>query len=241
MSLSEKYRPRKLDEIVGNTQVREWVESRVAIGRFPNSILLSGPVGDGKTTFARILAKHINCEHLTNCEECERCGYNVGNSRFQGLSGIRELDMAQNSSKEHLIKLCKLSTRQTLVGPPNVFICDEVQALRNDAFNAWLKSLETDEPVYWILVTSEPHKLPETIRSRCMQLEMVPPTSDETGRYLQKIAKNEGVKIRRSDVQYYKALASKALGVRQSIQQLELYLGPLLQGERPADLWRLAE
>ncbi len=165
---ARKYRPMKFSDVVGQDALTTTLRNTVKSGKLAHAYLFCGPRGVGKTTCARIFAKSINCEHPTDngeaCGACESCkAFEEGRS-----FNIFELDAASNNGVDQIKQLMEQTRIPPQVGRYKVFIIDEVHMLSQQAFNAFLKTLE--EPpahVIFILATTEKHKILPTILSRC--------------------------------------------------------------------------
>lgn len=165
---ARKYRPMKFSDVVGQDALTTTLRNTVKSGKLAHAYLFCGPRGVGKTTCARIFAKAINCEHPT--DNCEACGACESCKAFEeGRSfNIFELDAASNNGVDQIKQLMEQTRIPPQVGRYKVFIIDEVHMLSQQAFNAFLKTLE--EPpahVIFILATTEKHKILPTILSRC--------------------------------------------------------------------------
>ena len=165
---ARKYRPMTFDSVVGQSSLTTTLKNAVKSGKLAHAYLFCGPRGVGKTTCARIFAKAINC--LTPTEEGEACNHCESCQAFneQRSYNIFELDAASNNSVENIKSLMEQTRIPPQVGRYKVFIIDEVHMLSQQAFNAFLKTLE--EPpshVIFILATTEKHKILPTIISRC--------------------------------------------------------------------------
>ncbi len=165
---ARKYRPARFDEVVGQQHVSQTLKNALQNDQLAHAFLFCGPRGVGKTTCARILAKVLNCENITAdheaCNECSSCKSFNENASFN----ITELDAASNNSVEHIRALIEQVRFQPQQGQYKIFIIDEVHMLSQQAFNAFLKTLE-EPPAYaiFILATTEKHKIIPTILSRC--------------------------------------------------------------------------
>ncbi|HIE16204.1 MAG TPA: DNA polymerase III subunit gamma/tau [Bacteroidales bacterium] len=165
---ARKYRPAKFNEIVGQDNIVKTLKNAISNGQLAQAYLFSGPRGVGKTTCARIFAKTINCTHISEeteaCGVCESCLAFVDNTSFN----VYELDAASNNSVEDIRNLIEQVRIPPQIGKYKVYIIDEVHMLSQQAFNAFLKTLE--EPpkhAIFILATTEKHKIIPTILSRC--------------------------------------------------------------------------
>ncbi|MFB6258998.1 MAG: DNA polymerase III subunit gamma/tau, partial [Flavobacteriales bacterium] len=163
-----KYRPDTFDSVVGQSAITTTLKNAIHNEHLGKAFLFCGPRGVGKTTCARILAKVINCERpnekLEPCGECEPCKtFQEGHSL-----NIHELDAASNNKVEHIRELIEQVRLAPQVGSYKVYIIDEVHMLSQQAFNAFLKTLEEPpEHAIFILATTEKHKVLPTILSRC--------------------------------------------------------------------------
>ena len=165
---ARKYRPTRFDEVVGQEHVSQTLKNALQNDHLAHAFLFCGPRGVGKTTCARILAKVINCTAVTKdhepCNECESCQSFDRSASFN----IAELDAASNNSVEHIRGLNEQVRIPPQQGNYKVFIIDEVHMLSQQAFNAFLKTLEEPPPyAIFILATTEKHKIIPTILSRC--------------------------------------------------------------------------
>ena len=165
---ARKYRPQRFDEVVGQQHVSATLKNALQNDHLAHAFLFCGPRGVGKTTCARILAKVLNCQNVTSdyepCNSCPSCEAFNENASFN----ITELDAASNNSVEHIRALIEQVRFAPQQGKYKVFIIDEVHMLSQQAFNAFLKTLE-EPPAYaiFILATTEKHKIIPTILSRC--------------------------------------------------------------------------
>ena len=165
---ARKYRPVRFDEVVGQEHVSQTLKNALRNDHLAHAFLFCGPRGVGKTTCARILAKVLNCQNPTAdfepCNTCSSCQAFAENASFN----ITELDAASNNSVEHIRALIEQVRFQPQQGKYKVFIIDEVHMLSQQAFNAFLKTLEEPPPyAIFILATTEKHKIIPTILSRC--------------------------------------------------------------------------
>jgi len=169
MSLYLKYRPQNFKTLVGQAHAKQTIQNALIANSLSHAYLFCGPRGTGKTSLARILAKSLNCLNVQGAEPCNEC--EICNSINEGrLVDMIEIDAASNRGIDEIREL-----RDKIVFSPSqaktkVYIIDEVHMLTKEAFNALLKTLE--EPpshAYFVLATTEAHKIPETIISRCQQ------------------------------------------------------------------------
>lgn len=191
---ARKYRPQRFDEVVGQNHVSDTLKNALRTEHLAHAFLFCGPRGVGKTTCARILAKVLNCQNLTAdhepCNACNSCESFNGNASFN----ITELDAASNNSVEHIRALIEQVRFQPQQGKYKVFIIDEVHMLSQQAFNAFLKTLE-EPPSYaiFILATTEKHKIIPTILSRCQIFDFRRIQVQDTVKHLEQICKEEGI------------------------------------------------
>lgn len=213
-----KYRPQKLQDldIVG---VRESLKSIVDSGNIPHALLFSGIRGTGKTSTARIIAKTINCEDKEKpCGKCEQCVSITNGTNID----VIEMDAASNRGIDDVRSLKDAVKLSPTKAKAKVYIIDEAHMLTLEASNALLKTLE--EPpahVYFILATTNPEKLIETIKSRTTEVVFTKATVEETKNALNKIIKEEKIKI---DDETLDKLIKRAKGsFRDGVKLLEQY------------------
>lgn len=191
---ARKYRPNTFDSVVGQHALTTTLKNAIASGKLAHAYLFCGPRGVGKTTCARIFAKTINCLHLKDngeaCGECESCkAFNEGRSY-----NIHEFDAASNNSVEDIRSLIEQVMMPPQIGRYKVFIIDEVHMLSQQAFNAFLKTLE--EPpshAIFILATTEKHKILPTILSRCQIYDFNRMEVTDIVNHLKHVAEEEGI------------------------------------------------
>ena len=176
-TLYRKYRPQTFNEIVGQEHITKTLSNQIKKGEISHAYLFSGSRGTGKTSIARIFAKAINCldKEYAPCYKCDICKtLNEPNNM-----DILEIDAASNNRVDEVREIRERVKFMPTCGKYKVYIIDEVHMLTDSAFNALLKTLE--EPpahVVFILGTTEPHKLPQTILSRCLRFDfkLISPT-----------------------------------------------------------------
>ncbi len=193
---ARKYRPAKFNEIVGQENIVKTLKNAIGNGQLAQAYLFSGPRGVGKTTCARIFAKTINCTQLT--EEIEACGNCESCHAFEDQTSfnVHELDAASNNSVEDIRNLIEQVRIPPQIGKYKVYIIDEVHMLSQQAFNAFLKTLE--EPpkhAIFILATTEKHKIIPTILSRCQIFDFKRITVPSMVNHLKAIAIKENATV----------------------------------------------
>ena len=171
LALYRKYRPQTFGEVVGQDVVTRTLKNAVASGRTSHAYLFCGPRGTGKTSTAKILARAVNCENPQDGEPCGECRACLALSEANAAD-IFEFDAASNSRVEQMRDLLDKVMYPPTVGKRRVYILDEVHMLSQAAFNALLKTLE-EPPAFamFILATTEPHRVPATIISRCQRFD----------------------------------------------------------------------
>jgi DNA polymerase-3 subunit gamma/tau len=191
---ARKYRPVNFKQVIGQQAITATLQNAIKNQHLAQAFLFTGPRGVGKTTCARILAKTINCEHITEdaeaCDQCESCVSFNENASFN----IHELDAASNNSVDDIRALVEQVRIPPQVGKYKVYIIDEVHMLSAAAFNAFLKTLE-EPPAYakFILATTEKHKIIPTILSRCQIFDFRRILVEDISEYLAYVAKNENI------------------------------------------------
>jgi DNA polymerase-3 subunit gamma/tau len=194
VSLYRKYRPKVFREVVGQNSAVEILRESYMAGRLGHAYLFSGPRGCGKTTAARLLAKTVNCRSVSGdgepCCECESCKAVAAGNHMD----VMEIDGASNRGIDQIRELKSHVGLAPFTGGTKVYILDEVHMLTSEAFNALLKTLEEPPPsVMFIFATTEPHKVPVTIRSRCQHIPFHRITAEVIAEQLARIASEEGV------------------------------------------------
>ncbi len=186
--LARKSRPQSFAEVVGQQAVVKTLKNSIARGRIAHAILFSGVRGVGKTTLARIMAKAINCQAQGEkpCNSCQPCE-DITAGRFLDLT---EIDGASNRGIEQIRELKENLKFMPAHSAYKVIIIDEVHMLTTEAFNALLKP-----HVYFMFATTEIHKIPVTILSRCQQFELKKIPAEELAAHFSKLAENEGITI----------------------------------------------
>ena len=195
LSLYRKYRPQTFEDVVGQEPVVRTLRNALQRGRVAHAYMFSGPRGTGKTSLARLLAKGLNCRQGPTAEPCNVC------SNCQLISDgfamdVVEIDGASNRGIDEIRDLRENVRFAPTEGGYKVYIIDEVHMLTTDAFNALLKTLEEPpEYVVFVLATTEAHKVPQTIASRCQRFEFHNFTTEQVVARLQQVVKAEGLDV----------------------------------------------
>lgn len=193
LALYRKYRPTNFSEVVGQDKVITVIKNEIINNRISHAYLFSGPRGTGKTTTAKIIAKLVNCTNPVNGECCDKCDNCLN---FKNSSDIVEIDAASNNGVDEIRELRDKVNLVPTNSKYKIYIIDEVHMLTTQAFNALLKTLE--EPpahVIFILATTEPHKIPLTVASRCQKFQFSKISNDEIVHRLSDIIKEENIKL----------------------------------------------
>ena len=217
--LYRKYRPQKIEEIVGQEHIKKALSNAIESDRVSHAYLFTGPRGTGKTSTARIFAKSLNCEKgptVSPCNECENCK-NITNAI---PIDVIEIDAASNRSVSDAEEIIQNVAMSPVHSRYKIYIIDEVHMLTTTAFNALLKTLE--EPpanVIFILATTEVHKVLDTIKSRCQRFDFKRITTDDISKHLRYISDKEGINIEDDALTYI--AQNSAGGMRDSIALLD--------------------
>jgi len=203
MSLYLKYRPQDFDNLIGQDHIKITLKNALKQNKISHAYLFCGPRGTGKTTTARLVAKAINCANPTeNFEPCNEC--NICKASLEGsLIDLIEIDAASNRGIDEIRDLREKIRFAPSQAKAKVYIIDEVHMLTKEAFNALLKTLE--EPpahAYFILATTETHKVPATIISRCQKFDFRRISIDDLVARLKYIAENENIKYEENALEY---------------------------------------
>lgn len=210
-ALYRKWRPKTFSDVIGQSHITETLKRQVAEGRTSHAYLFTGTRGTGKTTCAKILAKAVNCEHPVDGDPCNRCPSCLGIENGTFLD-VLELDAASNNGVDQVRAL----RDEAIYSPANVkkrvYIVDEVHMLSVPAFNALLKILEEPpEHLMFILATTELHKVPATILSRCQRYSFKRITPQDVSRRLSFVAQQESIDLRPDGAELLSRLADGAL------------------------------
>jgi DNA polymerase III subunit gamma/tau len=193
--LARKWRPQKFDDIIGQSHISNTLKNAIKEQRVSHAFLFSGMRGIGKTTTARILAKALNCHNLVEFEPCCECPSCIEISNGNSMDVI-EIDGASNNSVDDIRELRERVKFKPQRDKYKIYIIDEVHQLSNQAFNALLKTLEEPpEHIIFIFATTESHKIPQTVLSRCQRFNFRRVGGDQMKVLLKKIAKAENLTI----------------------------------------------
>ncbi len=194
LALYRKYRPRTFNEVIGQDHIVKTLVNQIKLDKISHAYLFTGSRGTGKTSTAKIFARAINCQNPNNgspCGECEVC------KSLEGTNiDVLEIDAASNNGVDEIRDLREKVKYPPVVGNYKVYIIDEVHMLSSSAFNALLKTLE--EPpkhTVFILATTEVHKLPATILSRCLRFDFKLVSLENLSKLLENVLKSENVKF----------------------------------------------
>lgn len=218
-ALYRVYRPQSFQDVVGQRHIIKTLQNALVLEKFSHAYLFSGPRGTGKTTAAKILAKAVNCEHAPVSEPCNECATCRGITDGS-ISDVIEIDAASNNGVDEIrdirdkVKYAPSAVRY------KVYIIDEVHMLSIGAFNALLKTLEEPPPhVIFILATTEPHKIPLTIISRCQRFDFKRISPDDIVYRMKEVLISEDVNV--ADEALYEVAKASEGGMRDALSLLD--------------------
>ena len=222
-ALYRKWRPRTFDDVVGQEHITDTLKRQVAAGRLSHAYLFTGTRGTGKTTCAKILARAVNCENLRDGNPCNACPACLGIENGSILD-VLELDAASNNGVDQVRALRDEAVYTPAAVAKRVYIVDEVHMLSVAAFNALLKILEEPPPhLLFILATTELHKVPATIKSRCQQFAFKRLSPLQITRRLEYVAEQEGIPLTKEGAALLARLANG--GMRDALSLLDQCAG----------------
>ncbi len=233
--LYRKYRSQTFDELIGQAHITDILKKAVINGAISHAYLFVGSRGTGKTSTARILAKAINCHNITKegnpCNQCESCKA-ITDGTFLDLI---EIDAASNRGIDQIRELKERIEFSPVEGKYKTYIIDEVHMLTTEAFNALLKTLE--EPpahVVFILATTDAHKLPATILSRCQRYDFHLGSEEQVAHVIKVSSENEGIKLSQGALDL---IAQNAKGsYRDALSLLDVVVSGQLESDKPNEV-----
>lgn len=228
IALYRKYRPKTFDEVIGQDHIVKTLQNQVMNDQIGHAYLFTGTRGTGKTSVAKIFAKAVNCLHPVRgsaCGECENCQQ----LEQENDINIIEIDAASNNKVDDIRQIREKVKFMPVGAKYKVYIIDEVHMLSDSAFNALLKTLEEPPPfVIFILATTEVHKLPQTILSRCVRFDFRLVSVDELSKHLAKIFEKEKIAY---DADSLKIIASAGEGSVRDTLSIADSISAFCQGE----------
>ncbi len=235
--LARRWRPQTFDQVVGQEPVTRTLRNALRGRRLAHALLFAGPRGVGKTTTARLVAKALNCEKSPGPDPCNACPACQEIALGTSVDCI-EIDAATHTGVDHVRGLQEQLAYHPIRGKSKVYIVDEVHMLSAGAFNALLKTLEEPPPsVLFILATTEPHKVPATIHSRCQRHDFRKIGPDQIRERLAEIALAEGVRLDEDALALLARGADGSLRDGQSLlDQAIAYCGAEIGGQAVAEL-----
>ncbi len=230
MALYRKFRPQTFEDVKGQDHIVTTLQNQIKSDRIGHAYLFTGTRGTGKTTIAKILARTINCENPVDgcpCMECQMCkSISAGNSM-----NVIEMDAASNNGVDSIRQIVEEVAYPPTEGKYKVYIIDEVHMLSVGAFNALLKTLE-EPPSYvvFILATTEVHKIPITILSRCQRYDFHRISIDTIAGRLQELMDKEGIEVEDKAIRYIAKVADGSMrdGLSLLDQCIAFYIGQKL-------------
>ncbi|MDD6189602.1 MAG: DNA polymerase III subunit gamma/tau [Clostridiales bacterium] len=229
-ALYRKWRPKTFDDVVGQQHVTDTLKRQVLLDRLSHAYLFTGTRGTGKTTCAKLLARAVNCENPVGGNPCGKCPACVGIENGSILD-VLEIDAASNNSVDNVRALREDAVYTPASVRKRVYIIDEVHMLSNSAFNALLKILEEPpEHLMFILATTELHKVPATILSRCQRYSFKRVSQEDIAARLAMIAKAEGMELSDEACEMLSRMADGAL--RDALSLLDQCSGDVIDKER---------
>ncbi len=236
IALYRKYRPKTFSRVIGQKYVVEALKNQIAAGKIGHAFLFTGTRGTGKTSCAKIFAKAVNCLHPINGEPCLECDVCKGIEN-ESIYDVTEMDAASNNSVEDIRDVLNEVNYLPVMAKYRVYIIDEVHMLSAAAFNALLKTLE--EPpahVIFILATTEIHKVPATILSRCQRYDFTKLTVEDIAEALLEIAREENIQLTPGAAKMIATLSDGAMRDANSILDTCVSMGNYIDEDTVANL-----
>jgi DNA polymerase-3 subunit gamma/tau len=234
LALYRKYRPSSFDKVKGQDHIVTTLKNQMNAGRIGHAYLFCGTRGTGKTSVAKLFAKAVNCEHPTDGSPCGECAVCRAIDARTSMNVI-EIDAASNNGVDNIRDIIDEVRYSPTEGKYKVYIIDEVHMLSSGAFNALLKTLE-EPPSYviFILATTEVHKIPVTILSRCQRYDFKRITVDTISACLADLMRQEGIETEEKALRYIAKAADGSMRDAQSLldQCIAFYLGQKLTYEK---------
>ena len=238
VALYRKFRPQRFEDVKGQDHIVTTLKNQMKADRIGHAYLFCGTRGTGKTSIAKILAKAVNCEHPVDgspCNECETCkAIGAGTSM-----NVIEIDAASNNGVDNIREIREEVAYRPARGRYKVYIIDEVHMLSTGAFNALLKTLE-EPPSYviFILATTEAHKIPITILSRCQRYDFRRITVDTIAQRLTELMEKEHTEVEEKAIRYIAKAADGSMRDALSLldQCIAFYLGETLTYEKTLEV-----
>lgn len=237
-ALYRKWRPGRFEDVRGQEHIVRTLKNQIRSGRIGHAYLFCGTRGTGKTTVAKILARAVNCEHPVDDSPCNECA--VCRSILEGRSiNVAEIDAASNNGVDNIRELREQVQYSPTEGKYRVYIIDEVHMLSQGAFNALLKTLE-EPPAYviFILATTEAHKIPITVLSRCQRYDFRRIGNDIIAEQISHLLKEEKIEAQEAAIRYVAKAADGSMRDALSLleQCISFYYGQELTYEKVLDV-----